>query len=52
MHPETVLLHVEISGGQHPDFRGAQAMAIGEEENSKIALGVYGIEEAAHFILR
>ena len=27
-------------------------MAVGEEENSKITFGVYGIEQAAHFILR
>ena len=52
VNPDTVLLEVEISGGQHPDFRGAQAVAVGQEENRIITFGVNGIQQAAGFILR
>jgi hypothetical protein len=52
VNPEPVLLHVEISGGQHPDFRGAQAVAVGKQKDGIVAFGVYGIEQAAGFILR
>jgi hypothetical protein len=37
VNAEAVLLHVEISGGQHADFGGPQAVTVSEEENSKIA---------------
>ena len=37
---------------QHPHLRGAQAVAIGKQEDSVVAFGVYDIEQAAHFILR
>ena len=30
MDPEAVLLEVEVGGAQHPDFRGAQAVAVGQ----------------------
>ncbi len=52
VNSEPVLLHVEISSGQHPNFRGAEAVAIGEQKDSIVALGVYSIEQATHFILR
>jgi len=37
---------------QHADFRGAQAVAVGEQKDGIITFGVNSIEEAAGFILR
>jgi hypothetical protein len=52
VNPKAVLLQVEISGGQHPDFRGAQAVAVGEQKDGIVTFRVYGIEQAAGLVLR
>ena len=36
---QPVLLHVEVGGTQYPYLRGAQAMAVGEQEDGIVALG-------------
>jgi hypothetical protein len=40
LNPEAVLLQVQISGAQHPHLRDAQTMAVGEQEDGIVALGV------------
>ena len=51
VNSKPVLLQVEVCGLELPNFGGSEAMAVGEEEDSIVALRVYGIEQPAHFIL-
>src|SRR5262245_55220008 len=51
VNSKPVLLQVEVCGLELPNFGGSEAMAVGEEEDSIVALRVYGIEHAAHLIL-